>query len=197
MIADCGLPEGRAVMGEVIRLRTPLSDEDVARLRAGDRVLISGAIIGARDAAHKRLVECLDRGEPLPVDLRGQVVYYVGPTPAPPGRPIGSAGPTTATRMDAFAPRLLAEGLKGMIGKGRRTPAVLDALKQHTGVYFAAVGGLGALLSERIRAVEVLAYEELGTEAIRRMVVEEFPAIVINDCHGGDFYSEGLERYRR
>ncbi len=183
-------------MPELIRLRTPLTEEDVVALRAGDRVLLSGALIGARDAAHQRLVELIAAGEPLPVDLQGQVIYYVGPTPAPPGRPIGSAGPTTSARMDAYSPALLARGLKGMIGKGRRTPAVLDALREHKAVYFAAVGGLGALLSERIKAVEVLAYEELGTEAIRRMVVEEFPVIVINDVHGGDFYQAGVEKYR-
>lgn len=182
---------------DVIRLQTPLTDEAVLALKAGDRVLISGEIIAARDAAHARLVQLIDRGEPLPVDLQGRLIYYVGPTPPPPGRPIGSAGPTTAVRMDAYSKPLLARGLKGMIGKGRRTPALIEALKEHKAVYFAAVGGLGALLSERIRAVEVLAYEELGTEAIRRMVVEEFPVIVINDCHGGDFYTQGVEQYRR
>jgi len=184
-------------MENAIRIATPLAEEQALALRAGDRVLISGVVFTARDAAHKRLVECIERGEPLPVDLAGQIVYYVGPTPAPPGRPIGSAGPTTAARMDVYSPALFARGLKGMIGKGCRTPALLDAMRAHRALYFGAVGGLGALLSERIREVEVLAYEDLGTEAIRRLVVEDFPAIVINDCHGGDFYREGVERYRR
>jgi fumarate hydratase subunit beta len=183
-------------MAEPIRLRTPLTEEAVTALKAGDRVLISGPVIAARDAAHQRLVELIARGEPLPVELQGQVIYYVGPTPAPAGRPIGSAGPTTAMRMDAYSPLLLERGLKGMIGKGRRTPALIEKLREHRAVYFAAGGGLGALLSERIRSVEVLAYPELGTEAIRRMVVEEFPAIVINDCHGGDYYTEGVETWR-
>lgn len=175
-------------MSEAIKLTTPLREDQLLALRAGDRVLITGTLITARDAAHKRLVECIERGEPLPVELEGQVIYYVGPTPAPPGRPIGSAGPTTAVRMDAYAPALLARGLRGMIGKGTRTPALVQALQEHHAVYFGAIGGLGALLSERIRAAEVVAYEDLGTEAIRRLVVEEFPAIVINDCYGGDFY---------
>lgn len=182
---------------EPIRLHTPLTDADMEALKAGDRVLISGTIYTARDAAHKRLFTALEKGEPLPVELAGQVVYYVGPTPAPAGRPIGSAGPTTAVRMDAYSPALLALGLKAMIGKGRRTPALIESLKEHKAVFFAAVGGLGALLSERIREAEVICYEDLGTEAIRRMVVEDFPVIVINDCHGGDFYRQGVERYRR
>ncbi|MBI3947040.1 MAG: Fe-S-containing hydro-lyase [Armatimonadetes bacterium] len=184
-------------MSEPIKLRTPLCDSDVLALKAGDAVLISGDLIAARDAAHQRLTELIARGEPLPVDLRGQVIYYVGPTPAPPGRPIGSAGPTTAVRMDAYSPALLALGLKGMIGKGRRTPALIETLKEHKAVYFAAVGGVAALLSERIRAVAVVAYEDLGTEAIRRMTVEDFPAIVINDCFGGDFYEQGVARWRK
>ncbi len=183
-------------MSEAIKLTTPLREDQLLALRAGDRVLITETLITARDAAHKRLVECIERGEPLPVELEGQVIYYVGPTPAPPGRPIGSAGPTTAVRMDAYAPALLARGLRGMIGKGTRTPALVQALQEHHAVYFGAIGGLGALLSERIRAAEVVAYEDLGTEAIRRLVVEEFPAIVINDCYGGDFYREGVAQWR-
>lgn len=183
-------------MAEPIRLRTPLTDDDVLGLQAGDRVLISGPVIAARDAAHQRLVDLIHRGEPLPVDLTGQVIYYVGPTPAPPGRVIGSAGPTTAARMDAYAPALLERGLKGMIGKGRRSPALVQKLQEHHAVYFAAGGGLGALLSERIVSVQVLAYEDLGTEAIRCMIVEDFPAIVINDCHGRDFYTEGVAAWR-
>lgn len=183
-------------MSEAIKLTTPLREDQLLALSAGDRVLITGTLITARDAAHKRLVECIERGEPLPVELEGQVIYYVGPTPAPPGRPIGSAGPTTAVRMDAYAPALLARGLRGMIGKGTRTPALVQALQEHHAVYFGAIGGLGALLSERIRAAEVVAYEDLGTEAIRRLVVEEFPAIVINDCYGGDFYREGVAQWR-
>lgn len=178
-------------------MHTPLTDEDVLGLRAGDRVLLTGDLIAARDAAHQRLIQRIERGEPLPFPLQGQVIYYVGPTPAPPGRPIGSAGPTTSARMDAYAPVLLAHGLKGMIGKGRRGSAVLQALQEYKAVYFAAIGGLGALLSQRIRAVEVLSDADLGTEAIRRLTVEDFPVIVINDCFGGDFYTEGVRRWRR
>ncbi len=181
----------------VRRLTTPWSDETVESLRAGDQVLISGVIYGARDAAHKRMVESLDRGETLPVDLRGQVIYYVGPTPARPGEVIGSAGPTTSGRMDAYSPTLLAHGLKGMIGKGYRAAAVLEALRRHKAVYLAATGGAGALLARRIRRADVVAYADLGPEALFRFEVEEFPAIVVNDAHGGDLYAEGRKAYRR
>ena len=165
-------------------------------LRAGDTVLLSGVIYTGRDAAHKRLYELLQAGKPLPIDIRGQVIYYVGPTPAKPGQIIGSAGPTTAGRMDAYAPLLIEHGLKGMIGKGKRSEAVRDAMKRHKAVYFGATGGAAALLSRRIKKAKVVAYEDLGPEAIHRLEVEDFPVIVINDIHGGDLYEEGAEIYR-
>jgi fumarate hydratase subunit beta len=174
-----------------------LDHETVRSLKAGDQVLISGVMYSARDAAHKRLAELLEKGEPLPVDLTGQVVYYVGPSPAKPGSVIGSAGPTTSGRMDAYTPALLEQGLKGMVGKGLRTPAVKEAMKKHGGVYFAAVGGAAALIARTIKASRVIAYEELGPEAIRELVVEDFPAIVVNDAHGNDLYDEGTKAYRR
>jgi fumarate hydratase subunit beta len=182
---------------EAKRLHTPWSDATVEDLHAGDLVLITGVIYGARDAAHKRLVETLEKGEPLPVDLRGQIVYYVGPTPAKPGQAIGSAGPTTSIRMDAYAPTLLAHGLKGMIGKGYRTAPVLEAIKRHKAVYMAATGGAGALLARSITKADVVAYGEMGPEAIYRFEVKEFPAIVINDVHGRDLYAEGKAAYRQ
>ncbi len=181
----------------VKKLTTPLSDEVVRDLRAGDAVAISGVIYQARDAAHKRLVALIEAGEALPFELAGAVVYYMGPSPAKPGHVIGSAGPTTSGRMDAYAPLLLAHGLRGMIGKGLRTPQVKQALIDHTAVYFAATGGAGALLARRIVASEVIAYPELGAEAVARLEVVGFPAIVVNDCLGGDLYEEGRERYAR
>lgn len=184
-------------MGEPKKVRTPLTEEVVLSLRAGDRVLLSGVVYGARDAAHRRMAEALSRGEPLPVDLSGQVIYYVGPTPAPPGRPIGSAGPTTAGRMDPYVEPLLRAGLKGMIGKGRRSPEVVEALRRHKAVYFAAVGGLGALLSRHIKRAEVVAYEDLGTEALWLFEFEDFPCFVANDAFGGDLYEEAVRKWRR
>ncbi|WP_003540853.1 Fe-S-containing hydro-lyase [Desulfotomaculum nigrificans] len=178
-----------------VSLTTPLSNEVVANLRIGQQVSISGVIYTARDAAHKRLVELLDKGAELPIDLNGQIIYYVGPAPAPPGRVIGSAGPTTAGRMDAYAPRLIAKGLKGMIGKGARSEAVIEAMKKYKAVYFAAIGGAAALISKCIVEAEVVAYPELGPEAIYRMVVKDFPAIVVNDAFGGDLYQEGRKLY--
>ncbi len=175
-------------MAEPIRLNTPLTAADIEQLRAGDAVLLSGEVYTARDAAHKRLTELLDRGEDLPIDLRGAVIYYCGPTPAPPGKPIGSAGPTTSYRMDAYTPRLLALGLKGTIGKGGRADAVKRALVEHKAAYFGAIGGAGALLAQRITSARVVAYEDLGPEAIRLLRVEEFPLHVAYDCHGGDVY---------
>lgn len=180
---------------EPVRITTPLTDEAAAGLRAGQKVLISGRILTGRDAAHQRLVALLEAGEPLPVDLKDQIIYYVGPCPPPPGRPIGAAGPTTAGRMDFYAPQLIALGLKGMIGKGTRTTAVTDAIKKHGAVYFAAVGGAGALLAQRIRAAKVLAYPELGPEAIYEFEVEDFPVVVANDMYGGDLYREGRQQY--
>lgn len=169
-------------------LTTPLTDADVEKLKTGDVVFISGHIYTARDAAHKRLVEALDAGNPLPFDLKGALIYYVGPSPAPPGRPIGSAGPTTSYRMDTYAPRLHSLGLKGSIGKGKRNDAVKAALAEHKAVYLGATGGAGALLSQRITDAKVIAYEDLGPEAIRELTVKDFPLLVINDCHGGELY---------
>jgi len=171
------------------RLTPPLTDADVARLRAGDVVLLSGTILTARDAAHRRLMETLDAGQPPPFDLKGAAIYYVGPSPAPPGRPIGSAGPTTSYRMDTYAPRLHALGLKATIGKGKRGAEVRQALQDHTAVYLGATGGAGALLSQRITAARVIAYEDLGPEAIRELTVKDFPLLVINDSLGGELYA--------
>ncbi len=184
-------------MNRVIEIKTPLGDETLERLRSGDKVLISGIVYTGRDAAHKRLCELIDRGEELPIDVRGQVIYFVGPTPAPPGKVIGSAGPTTSYRMDAYSPKLIAKGLKGMIGKGARSKEVRDACVKYRCVYFAATGGAAALISKSILSVEVVAYEDLGPEAIRRLEVKNFPAIVINDIYGNDLYISGVEKYRR
>ena len=169
----------------------------IDELRAGDYVYISGRVYTARDAAHKRMVETLARGEALPIDIRGQVLYYVGPTPSKPGQIIGSAGPTTSERMDPFTIPLLDAGLKGAIGKGGRTPPIAEAFRQHHAVYFLAVGGAGALLSKQIRSVEVVAYEDLGTEAIRLMEIADFPVVVCNDVYGGDVVLHGREQWRR
>ncbi len=179
------------------RIQAPLSDDDVLSLKAGDNVLISGIIYSARDAAHKKLIELMDQGKELPIDLKGQIIFYVGPTPAKPGQVIGSAGPTTSGRMDAYTPQMLEKGMKACIGKGLRNQAVKDALQKHKGLYLAAVGGAGALLSKKIKKSEVVAYDELGPEAIRRMEVEDFPATVVNDAHGGDIYVEGAKAYAR
>lgn len=184
------------MQGPVI-IRTPLSDAVIDTLAAGDRVLISGVIYSARDAAHKRLVELIRENRPLPIDLAGQIIYYVGPTPPRPGMPIGAAGPTTSYRMDPYAPVLIEKGLKGMIGKGARGEAVIEAMKRHRAVYFAATGGAGALISKTIKRAEIVAYEDLGTEAVRKLEVEEFPAIVVCDVRGNDLYREGRMKYRR
>ena len=178
-------------------ISTPLTDEVVESLHAGDRLLITGVIYTGRDAAHKRLVELIDRDEPLPVDLKGQIIYFVGPTPPKPGEVIGSAGPTTSGRMDVFSPKLTAIGLKGMIGKGSRNDAVKDALKRDKAVYLGATGGAGALLAQRIASAKVVAYEDLGPEAIRELEVKEFPVVVINDMYGGDLYVEGRKKHER
>ena len=170
-------------------LTTPLSDEAVEQLRIGDTVYLTGVIYTGRDAAHKRLVEALDAGQPLPFDPKGAVIYYVGPSPAIPGYAIGAAGPTTSYRMDSYAPRLMEQGLKGMIGKGMRSAEVKKAMIEHKAVYFGATGGAGALLSVSIKEAKVIAYEDLGPEAIRELVVENFSVIVINDCRGGDQYA--------
>ena len=175
----------------------PLSDTDVASLKAGDRVRISGVLYTARDAAHARLFPLIEQGKPLPIEVRGQIIYYTGPSPARPGAVVGSIGPTTGGRMDKFTPALLELGLKATIGKGARSQAVKDALRRHTAVYFGAIGGAGAVLSQFVKALEVVAYEDLGTEAIRRLEVEGFPAIVVNDCHGGDLYEDGVRAFAR
>jgi fumarate hydratase subunit beta len=178
------------------KITTPLTDEVVRDLRAGDAVEITGVVYQARDAAHKRLVALIEAGQALPFDLRGGVVYYMGPSPAKPGNVIGSAGPTTSGRMDAYAPLLMQHGLKGMIGKGLRTAEVRQAMQDETAVYFAATGGAGALLARCIVGNEVIAYPELGAEAIARLEVRDFPVIVVNDCRGGDLYAEGREKYK-
>jgi fumarate hydratase subunit beta len=173
---------------EAKRITTPLSDEDVKSLRAGDQVLISGSILTGRDQAHKRLCKLIDAGKELPVDLAGQVIYFVGPSPAREGKAVGAAGPTTSSRMDAFSPMLLAKGLKGMIGKGYRGDEVRKALKENCAVHFATIGGAGALLSKQIVKAEVVAYEDLGTEAIRKLEVVDFPAVVAYDAEGNSVY---------
>ena len=184
-------------MSEAIRLKTPLSDADVDKLKAGDKVLLSGVIYTGRDAAHKRLYDLLMAGKPLPIDVKGQVIYYVGPAPAKPGQVIGSAGPTTSGRMDAFSPKLIEMGLKGMIGKGMRKKEVVEAMKKYKAVYFAATGGAGALLAKAVKKAQVVAYEDLGPEAINRLEVENFPVIVVNDTKGNDLYQEGMQKYAR
>lgn len=184
-------------MSDKIRITTPLSKEQAAKLKAGDSVLISGVIYGARDAAHKLMIEALERGEKLPVDWHDQIVYYLGPTPAKPGEPIGSAGPTTAGRMDAYTPMLLSQGLIGMIGKGSRSSEVVEAMKENGAVYFAAVGGVAALIAKSIKKYEIVAYQNLGTEALSRLTVEDFPAIVVVDSQGNNYYEEGQKAYRR
>jgi fumarate hydratase subunit beta len=184
-------------MSEPIRLKTPLTDADVAKLKAGDKVLLNGVIYTGRDAAHKRLFDLLKEGKSLPVDLQGQVIYYVGPAPAKPGRAIGSAGPTTSGRMDAYSPKLMEIGLKGMIGKGMRKKEVVEAMKKYKAVYFAATGGAGALLAKAIKKAQVVAYEDLGPEAINRLEVEDFPVIVVNDTKGNDLYQQGMAQYAR
>jgi len=180
-----------------MKISTPLTDDVLEKLHAGDAVEITGTIYVARDAAHKRMVEALDRGEKLPVDLTGQVVYYMGPSPTKPGQVIGSAGPTTSGRMDRYAPRLMEVGLKGMIGKGLRAAPVKDAMKKYKAVYFAATGGAAALIAQRIKKAQVIAYDDLGAEALQKLQVEDFPVIVVNDIYGGDAYEDGKKQYAR
>jgi fumarate hydratase subunit beta len=183
-------------MLELVELTTPLTNATVEKLRMGQRVLLSGVIYTGRDAAHKKMAETLAVGGVLPFDLAGQAIYYVGPTPARPGLVIGSAGPTTSGRMDMYAPRLYARGLKATIGKGRRSPEVIAALQQYKGVYLAAVGGAGALIAKKIKEAKVIAYPELGAEAIFALRVVDFPLTVINDVYGGDLYDESIRQYR-
>ena len=182
-------------MSDIIRLTPPLSDAAVENLQIGDKVSISGTIYTGRDAAHKRLIDLIQTDKPLPFDIQGQIIYYVGPSPAKPGRPVGAAGPTTSYRMDAYAPELIRLGLKGMIGKGARNPDVRGAMSEFKAVYFAAIGGAGALMAQAIKKAEIIAYEDLGPEAIRKLVVEEFPVIVVNDVRGNDLYEEGVKKY--
>ena len=176
-------------------LTTPLTKEDTKKLKAGDVVYLSGVLYTARDAAHKRLVELLEKGEELPFPIEGSVIYFVGPTPPKPGDPIGSAGPTTSYRMDSYSPTLLKHGSLGMIGKGKRNQAVKDACVKYGGIYFGATGGAGALLGKKIKSAEVVAYPELGPEAVRKIVVEDFPVTVINDTYGNDLYQMGREQF--
>lgn len=178
-----------------IKITTPLTPEKARTLKSGDSVLISGAIYTGRDAAHKRLCQLLDEGKPLPIDVKDQIIYFVGPSPAKPGMAIGSAGPTTSYRMDAYSPRIIEQGLTGMIGKGKRGPEVIEAMKKHGCVYFGAIGGAGALLSKCIKKAEVVAYEDLQSEAIRRLEVEDLPATVIIDAEGNNLYQWGREEY--
>jgi fumarate hydratase subunit beta len=184
-------------MFKQIRLTTPLITEDVEDLNIGDRILLNGVLLTGRDAAHKRLLELIGQGKDLPIDIKGQVIYYVGPTPAKPGKPIGSAGPTTSYRMDPYSPKLIELGLKGMIGKGNRSQSVIEAMKRFKAVYFGATGGAGALLAKRIKKAEIVAYADLGPEAMRILEVEDFPVIVINDTKGNDLYREGIKRYAK
>ena len=178
-----------------IRITTPFTQEAVKNLKAGDSCLISGVIYTARDAAHKRLCELVAQGKELPMDVKDSIIYFVGPTPAKPGQAIGSAGPTTSYRMDAYSPILIEQGLTGMIGKGKRGEEVISAMKQYGAVYFGAIGGCGALLGRCIKEAEVIAYEDLGAEAIRRLVVEDFPVVVIIDSEGNNLYETGKQNY--
>lgn len=184
-------------MAEKIRIETPLTEEKSRQLKAGDSVLITGKIYSARDAAHKVMTEALARGEKLPIDWHDQIVYYLGPSPAKPGDPIGSAGPTTSGRMDAYTPTMLDQGIKGMIGKGSRKPEVVASMKKNGATYFAAVGGAAALIAKSIKKYEVIAYPELGPEALAELTVEDFPAIVVIDAEGNNFYEIGQKPYRK
>lgn len=184
-------------MKRAVRIQLPVDAATLKSLKTGDRVLLSGSIYAARDAAHRRIVDALDRGKALPFALHGQAVYYMGPAPAKPGQIIGSAGPTTSGRMDVYTPRLLAEGLKVMIGKGERSGTVKKAIKKYGAVYLAATGGAGALIAKSVKKCEIIAYPELGPEAVLHLEIEDFSAVVINDICGGDLYEEGKAGYRR
>ena len=178
------------------KINAPLTEDVIKDLKSGDLVEITGFIYTARDAAHKRLVELINQGLSLPFEIAGAIIYYVGPTPAKPGKVIGSAGPTTSYRMDSYAPKLLEIGLKGMVGKGKRSQEVREAIKKFKGIYFASTGGAAALLAKHIKSAEIIAYEDLGPEAVRKLYVENFPAIVINDIYGGDLYEAGIKKYK-
>jgi len=183
-------------MTTIKKLQTPLTYEQIKDLKAGDQVSITGVIYSARDAAHKNMVDALNANQPLPIDVEGQIIYYAGPTPAKPGRVIGSCGPTTSGRMDAYSPQMMEQGLKGMIGKGSRSKEVIESMKKNKAVYFAAIGGAAALIADTIKKVDIVAYEDLGPEAIRRMEVVEYPCIVAIDSEGNDLYEIGVEKYR-
>ncbi len=182
---------------DYIKLTPPLKNDDIEKLKAGDRVLINGYMFTARDAAHKRLVELIDKNENLPFDPTGQIIYFVGPAPAKPGQVMNSAGPTTSGRMNPYSPKVIAAGLKGMVGKGEMGPGVVEAMKKHKAVYMVATGGAGALIANAITGSEIVAYEELGAEAVRKLTVKDFPAIVAQDCHGGNIFIEGVKKYKR
>jgi len=184
-------------MSSTKKITTPLTSEMVKDLRIGDKVLLTGIIYSARDAAHKRIVDMMAKGEKLPFELQGATIYFMGPAPAKPGYAIGSAGPTTSYRMDAYSPTLIAAGLKGMIGKGARSKEVVEAMKQHAAVYFAATGGAGALIAKSIKKAEIVAFEDLGAEAVRRLEVVDFPCTVAQDCYGENLYEEGVKEYRK
>lgn len=187
--------EEEKVMSNRIELTTPFTDEMIKSLKAGDMVYISGVVYTSRDAAHKKMCELLEIGEPMPFDFKGAAIYYAGPCPPKPGKPIGSVGPTTSGRMDLYSPRLMKEGLRVMIGKGLRNKEVVDAIVEHAGVYFAAIGGAAALMGKSVESAEVIAFEELGTEAVRRLIVKNLPVIVAIDCHGNNMYEEGRRQY--
>jgi len=184
-------------MMEIRRITTPLGDDVIEALKAGEKILISGYIYTARDAAHKRFIDTLNEGNKLPFDIKNQVIYYCGPSPAPPGKVIGACGPTTSSRMDLYAPKLLSLGLKGMIGKGKRSQSVKDAITQYRAIYFGATGGAGALLSKSVVSSEIIAYEELGPEAVRKLGVKDMPLFVINDIYGNDLYETGMLKYKK
>lgn len=184
-------------MNETRHIRLPFSDEVISELRAGDRLLLTGTLYVARDAAHKRMIEALERGEPLPFDIRGATIYFMGPSPERPGRAMGAGGPTTASRMDPYSPRLIEQGLKAMIGKGTRSRTVRDAMCAHNAVFLGGIGGAGALLSLAVKKAEVIAYADLGPEALRRLEVEDLPVTVVDDTTGRDLYEEGRARYKK
>ncbi|HLG29561.1 MAG TPA: Fe-S-containing hydro-lyase [Candidatus Brocadiales bacterium] len=184
-------------MSNIVYLKTPLTDNVIESFRIGDKVYISGIIYTARDAAHKRLVELIDNGKEFPFDIKNQIIYYVGPSPAPPGKPVGSCGPTTSYRMDVYTPKLLEKGLKASIGKGNRSETVIEAMKKHKAVYFVATGGAAALLANKVKKADVIAYEDLGAEAIMRLEVLNFPVVVANDVYGNDLFKEGIAKYKR
>lgn len=184
-------------MGKEIRLKTPLSEKDVKKLRVGDKVLLSGIIYTGKDTVHKRLFELLKQNKPLPIDLKGVVIYYAAPVPAKPGHPIGPIGPTSSYRMDPYVPLMLKSGQRGMIGKGNRTREVIEALKKYKAVYLIATGGVAALMAKKVKSIKVVAYEDLGSDAISRLEVKDFPCTVANDCYGGDLFSKGVKEYRK